>query len=77
MRLNGLGITMGGFMIDLTIEKSKVGQQVNEFTPSDNIGFISATKIRESIKTSDDSWRDMVDKSIQTDVETYLIGDER
>jgi predicted nucleotidyltransferase len=53
-----------------------VGYEVNEFTPPDNIGFISATKIRESIKTGDDSWKDMVDASIQTDVEAYLIGNE-
>jgi cytidyltransferase-like protein len=53
-----------------------VGYEVNEFTPPDNIGFISATKIRDSIKTGDDSWKDMVDASIQTDVEAYLIGNE-
>jgi cytidyltransferase-like protein len=49
-----------------------VGYEINEFTPPDNIGFISATKIRESIKNGDDSWRDMVDVSIQEDVVKYL-----
>jgi len=32
-----------------------VGYEINKFTPPDNIGFISATKIRESIKSGDDS----------------------
>lgn len=49
-----------------------VGYEINEFTPPDNIGFISATKIRESIKSGDDSWRQMVDESIQEDVIKYL-----
>lgn len=50
-----------------------VGYEINEFTPPDNIGFISATKIRESIKNGDDSWRDMVDVSIQEDIIKNLI----
>jgi cytidyltransferase-like protein len=50
-----------------------VGYEINEFTPPDTIGFISATKIRESIKNGDDSWRTMVDASIQEDVIKYLI----
>lgn len=49
-----------------------VGYEINEFIPPDNIGFISATKIRESIKKGDDSWREMVDESIQKDVVKYL-----
>ena len=49
-----------------------VGYEINEFTPTEEIGFISATKIRESIKNGDDSWRDLVDDSIQKDVENYL-----
>ena len=51
-----------------------VGYEINEFTPPDTIGFISATKIRESIKNGDDSWRTMVDVSIQEDVIKYLIN---
>jgi len=49
-----------------------VGYQINEYTPPDNIGFISATKIRQSIKDGDDSWKNMVDESIQEDVIKYL-----
>ena len=50
-----------------------VGYEINEYTPPDNIGFISATKIRESIKNGDDSWRSMVDESIQEDVVKNLM----
>ena len=50
-----------------------VGYEINEFTPPDSIGFISATKIRESIKNGDDSWRSMVDESIQEDVVKNLM----
>lgn len=49
-----------------------VGYEINEYTPTEEIGFISATKIRESIKDSNNSWKDMVDESIQGDVEKYL-----
>ena len=50
-----------------------VGYEINEYTPPDNIGFISATKIRESIKNGDDSWKNMVHESIQDDVAKYLL----
>ncbi len=53
-----------------------VGYEINEFTPPDGIAFISATKIRESIKLGDDTWRSMVDESIQGDVIKYL-SDEK
>lgn len=53
-----------------------VGYEINEFTPPDGIAFISATKIRESIKIGDDVWKEMVDESIQEDVIKYLT-DER
>jgi cytidyltransferase-like protein len=49
-----------------------VGYAITEFIPPDNIGFISATKIRESIKSGDDAWKEMVDESIQEDVIKYL-----
>lgn len=49
-----------------------VGYEINEFTPPDNIGFISATKIRESIKNNDSTWKEMVDESIQDDIIKYL-----
>ena len=49
-----------------------VGYEINEFTPPDGIGSISATKIRESIGNNDTQWHEMVDESIRGDVETYL-----
>lgn len=53
-----------------------VGYEINEFTPPANIGWISATKIRESIKEGNDDWRNLVDKSIQPDVEKHLLDSE-
>ena len=50
-----------------------VGYEINEFTPPDNIGFISATKIRNSINEGNEDWRDMVDESIQQKVVDYLL----
>jgi cytidyltransferase-like protein len=50
-----------------------VGYEINEFIPPDDIAFISATKVRESIRNNDNSWKKMVDRSIQEDVKTYLI----
>jgi predicted nucleotidyltransferase len=52
-----------------------VGYEINEFTPPDNIGFISATKIRESIKNNDNSWRNMVHQPIQDDVINFLTNE--
>lgn len=49
-----------------------VGYEINEFTPPDNIGFISATKIRNSINEGNEEWREMVDESIQQKVVDYL-----
>jgi cytidyltransferase-like protein len=51
-----------------------VGYEINEYTPPSNgkESFISATVIRESIKDGDDTWRYMVDVSIQTDIENFL-----
>ena len=49
-----------------------VGYEVNEFDPPKNIGWISATNIRESIKKESDDWKAMVDESIQRDVAHYL-----
>jgi len=53
-----------------------VGYEINEFAPPENIGWISATKIRESIKEGNDEWRELVDSSIQSDVEKYLLQNE-
>jgi cytidyltransferase-like protein len=52
-----------------------VGYEMNEFEPPENIGFISATKIRSSIAEGNDEWRQLVDESIQEDVVKYLKGD--
>ena len=53
-----------------------VGYEINEFTPPDNIGWISATGIRNSIKEGNDDLRTLVDESIQADVEKYLLETE-
>lgn len=53
-----------------------VGYEINEFTPTEEVAFISATKIRESIKNNNDDWKEMVDESIQEDVEKYLYETE-
>ena len=50
-----------------------VGYEINEFSPPENIGWISATKIRDSIKEGNNNWRELVDESIQSDVEKYLL----
>lgn len=49
-----------------------VGYEINEYTPTEEIAFISATKIRESIKEGNDEWRKMVDSSIQEDIVKFL-----
>ena len=51
-----------------------VGYEMNEFFPPENIGFISATKIRESIASGNEEWKELVDESIQDDVVSYLSG---
>ena len=53
-----------------------VGYEINEFTPPENIGWISATGIRNSIKEGNNDWRTLVDDSIQADVEKYLTNTE-
>ena len=53
-----------------------VGYEINEFTPPENIGWISATGIRNSIKEGNNDWKTLVDESIQADVEKYLINTE-
>ena len=51
-----------------------VGYEINEYQPPADSGamFISATKIRESIKNGDDTWKSMVDESLHTDIEGFL-----
>lgn len=53
-----------------------VGYEINEYTPTESLGFISATKIRDSISLGDNDWKEMVDISIQEDVENYLYETE-
>ena len=52
-----------------------VGYEMNEFSPPENIGWVSATKIRGSIAEGNDEWRELVDESIQEDVVKYLKGE--
>jgi adenylylsulfate kinase len=49
-----------------------VGYQVNEYLPNTEIGSISATKIRELIRNKDDSWKNFVDSSIHSKLETLF-----
>ena len=51
-----------------------VGYEINEYQPPSDSGamFISATKIRESIKNGDNTWKSMVDESLHTDIENFL-----
>ena len=51
-----------------------VGYEINEYQPPSDSGamFISATKIRESIKNGDSNWKKMVDESLHHDIENYL-----
>lgn len=51
-----------------------VGYEINEFTPPENLGWISATKVRQSIIDGNDDWKKLVDESIQEDVANYLIN---
>ena len=52
-----------------------VGYEMNEFAPPENIGWVSATKIRASVAEGNDAWRELVDESIQEDVVKYLKGE--
>jgi cytidyltransferase-like protein len=51
-----------------------VGYEINEYKPPKDSGamFISATKIRESIKNGNDDWKTMVDLSLHKDIIDYL-----
>ena len=53
-----------------------MGYEINEFIPPENIGWISATGIRDSIKEGNNDWRTLVDESIQSDVEKHLLETE-
>jgi cytidyltransferase-like protein len=49
-----------------------VGYEINEFTPPKELGWVSATTIRNCINNGDEYWRTMVDETIQDDVLDYL-----
>lgn len=49
-----------------------VGYGIVEHVPPQNIGFISATQIRNQISQGDDSWRENVDFRIHEKVIKYL-----
>ena len=49
-----------------------VGYEINEFVPPQNVGFVSATNIRNAIKEGDGSWKEMVDSRIHHDIEEIL-----
>ena len=49
-----------------------VGYEINEHVPPQNIGFISATGIRNNIKENNHAWRENVDSSIHDLVIKYL-----
>ena len=50
-----------------------VGYEINEHVPPSDVGFISATSIRNKIKNGEDDWKEYVDEKIWTLVEQYLI----
>ena len=49
-----------------------VGYGINEHVPPKDIGFISATSIRDRIKNGDDSWKENVNFKIHDLVVKYL-----
>ena len=49
-----------------------VGYEINEHVPPKDVGFISATDIRDRIRKQDESWKTNVDEKIHDLVEEYL-----
>jgi len=49
-----------------------VGYETNEHKPPPNVGFVSATSIRESIANGTDEWKESVDEKIHDKVINYL-----
>ena len=49
-----------------------VGYGIMEHVPPEGVGFISATQIREQIRTGSDSWKKNVDEKIHDLVYKYL-----
>lgn len=50
----------------------KVGYGINEFTPPEEIGNISATDIRAGLLSKDDAWKEKVDERIHDLIVKYL-----
>ena len=51
-----------------------VGYETNEHVPPEDVGFVSATSIREKIKDGDETWKQNVDEKIWDLVEKYLTN---
>ena len=51
-----------------------VGYETNEHVPPKDVGFVSATSIREKIKDGDETWKQNVDEKIWDLVEEYLTN---
>ena len=49
-----------------------VGYAIQEYVPPADIGHISATEIRRRIRAGDESWRGLVDVSIQSLLKDWL-----
>lgn len=49
-----------------------VGYETNEHVPPGDVGFVSATSVREKIKNKDQTWKKNVDSKIWHLVEEYL-----
>ena len=66
------------FTTEQTIEMVNYGRGVGygiiEHVPPADVGFVSATSIRERIATGDDSWKENVDPAIHDLVVEYLVG---
>ena len=51
-----------------------VGYEINEYTPPENLAWVSATKIRKSVADGNEDWKELVDESIQDDVVKHLTS---
>jgi len=53
-----------------------VGYEINEHVPPEEVGFISATSIRNSIESNDHLWKNKVDSNIHDLVIKHLKGEK-
>lgn len=49
-----------------------VGYEINEYIPTEEVSFISATKIRNSINENNQEWKNMLDSVLHEDIIKYL-----